>query len=497
MIFTVITAACCMMLGSCGESTGADERFTDNPSSWVTEPEGDDKPVEAETIKWDFSDPALEGWESANQGEGAEVNQTSVVDNADCEDGKALQMFTEADTQQRKKLRTSEQFGFGLYTWKAFIPAMGLNDRASIGSWLWHDDTHELDFEVGSGSAELRASMGLADDEVVAYITSQANPWVQQFARVKTDEWHTFQIELKPVGGKYFATWLVDGVKYAAQQLTFGEEYPFYIFCSVENLKFIGDHWPYQDTYGLWDYVTYTPYDSSMDPSIPADPTNPVDPAPEPDEGETVTWDFEDNQIPGGWNSNTNVGGDGPGYYSVADGKLNLSADDYCTRNQLQYATPVGFGKYTWNLQLPELAGAEKFLTGGTLYTSNEANGYHSVFMSACSGPEDQRTALGATEGQYLLRVYSEVPWVEKYVTVLEPGVDYKFTIELQNAGGSYRIVWSLDDEPVNTLATAFGPDAVKFNFIATAESNAGWMPGDPTTVKYTTTFDSIEYTAY
>nr|WP_299575120.1 hypothetical protein [uncultured Leptotrichia sp.] len=119
-------------------------------------------------------------------------------------------------------------------------------------------------------------------DEVIAYITSQDNPALHQKVKIKKNAWHTFQIDLKLAGGKYFATWLIDDVKCAAQQLTYGQEHPFYIFCSTENLKFVGDSWPYKDNYGLWDYVTYTPYPYSMEPIEPQNQLNPPDPEPEP-----------------------------------------------------------------------------------------------------------------------------------------------------------------------------------------------------------------------
>ena len=119
--------------------------------------------------------------------------------------------------------------------------------------------------------------MAAADDEVIAYITSQDNPFVQQKVKIKKNTWHTFKIDLQLVGDKYFATWLIDDVKCAAQQLNYGQEHPFHIFCSTENLKFIGDNWPYQDHYGLWDYVSYTPYPYAITPVEPTTQINPID----------------------------------------------------------------------------------------------------------------------------------------------------------------------------------------------------------------------------
>ncbi len=493
MINTITIAACYLLMATACDESNKDEKFTDDPQSWVTAPEKGEL-LDNKAAKWNFAD--LDGWELANQGDDP-IDHTSIENNNESEDGKALKIYTEANSQQRKKVRTVKQYGSGLYTWRTYISDLDEAKRASIGSWLWHDDEHELDFEVGSGTSEERTALQAGDDEVIAYITSQANPWVQEKVKIKKNAWHVFQIDLKLVGGKYFATWLIDNVPYAVQQLAFGEEYPFYIFCSIENLKFTGDAWPDKDNYGLWDYAIYTPYSYSIEPITPDNPTNPVDPEPEPEEGETIKWDFTDGNIPGGWNVSTNVGGDGPAYYGVQDGYLNLSNDSYCTTSKLQYSTFVGFGKYTWLIRFPELAGAEKFSAGGTLYTSNEANGYHMASITGWYGPSDERTRLGATANQLLLRIYSEVPWVEKHVAALNPNTDYKLTIELKKSGSNYQFVWYLDDVVVHTLNTTFGPDLVKFAFISSAESNRAWMPGENISQKYTAKFDYIEYTAY
>lgn len=493
MINTITIAACYLLMATACDESNKDEKFTDDPQSWVTAPEKGEL-LDNKAAKWNFAD--LDGWELANQGDDP-IDHTSIENNNESEDGKALKIYTEANSQQRKKVRTVKQYGSGLYTWRTYISDLDEAKRASIGSWLWHDDEHELDFEVGSGTSEERTALQAGDDEVIAYITSQANPWVQEKVKIKKNAWHVFQIDLKLVGGKYFATWLIDNVPYAVQQLAFGEEYPFYIFCSIENLKFTGDAWPDKDNYGLWDYAIYTPYSYSIEPITPDNPTNPVDPEPEPEEGETIKWDFTDGNIPGGWNVSTNVGGDGPAYYGVQDGYLNLSNDSYCTTSKLQYSTFVGFGKYTWLIRFPQLAGAEKFSAGGTLYTSNEANGYHMASITGWYGPSDERTRLGATANQLLLRIYSEVPWVEKHVAALNPNTDYKLTIELKKSGSNYQFVWYLDDVVVHTLNTTFGPDLVKFAFISSAESNRAWMPGENISQKYTAKFDYIEYTAY
>uniref|UniRef100_A0AB33JH18 Toxin-antitoxin system protein n=1 Tax=Prevotella sp. GTC17260 TaxID=3236796 RepID=A0AB33JH18_9BACT len=480
-----------MILAACS-SQDADSRFSNNPISEITTP-ANDSLVESKKQTWQF-DTFGKDWQIANQGNDA-VNHASVIANDECKDGKALKIYTEANSQQRKKIRTVKQYGAGLYTWRTYISDLGETERTSIGSWLWHDDKHELDFEVGSGTGKERKALNLADDEVIAYMISQANPWLHQKVRIKKNSWHIFQIDLKLVNDKYLATWLIDGTPYAIQQLAFGEENPFYIFCSVENLKFVGDTWPYQTNYGLWDYVTYTPYSYSMEPTAPTEASDPVDPAPEPDEGTILKWDM--NEIPQNWNVWTNVGGDGIGYYSASNGALILSNDGYCTTSKFTYGSPVGYGKYTWRVRFPELAGAEKFMAGGTLYTADETKGYHTLTITGWYGNDADRKRLGAKPGQLLLRLYSEIPGLDKAAAVLDPNVDYKLTIELKKVSEKYVIIYSLNDEVLQVLQTNYGTDAVKFMFISSAESDRGWMPGNNISKKYSAAFDYIEYVAY
>lgn len=469
-------AACCMgcIATACTDSIKEENLLTD-PECLATMSE-EVELTAANTLKWNFAD--LNGWVLANQGNDY-VDHSSIVNHAECEDGKALKIYTQAYSQQRKKVKTVQQYGAGLYTWRTYISDLGEVERASIGSWLYHNDEHELDFEVGSGTSEERAELRAAADEVIAYMTSQANPWVHQKVKIKKNAWHIFQIDLKLVNGRYYATWLIDGVAYTERQLNFGEEYLFHIFCSVENLTFTGDIWPTQDNYGLWDYVIYSP-----------DHT-------QPGTGETITWDFENNTIPTGWSPRTNVGSDGGAYYSVQNGQLNLSNDGYCTTANLEYNQPVGYGKYTWRVQLPQLAGAERFTSGGTLYTSNENNGYHTVSITGWYGPEADRNRLGATGNQLLLRIYSEVPYIDTNVAVVNPNTNYDLSIELSETNGRYAITWLLNNQPVYISATTYGPDLVKFLLITSTESDRTWMPGNNITQRYTSKFNYIQYTPY
>ena len=490
----ILMAVAILSAISCTKSD-VDGRFSDNPKSEIGTPQSGTINT-AKQIKWNFDN--TNDWVNASQGENANVSQTSLESNTQAEDGKVVKIYTEANTQQRKKLKTKKQYGAGLYTWRTYISDLGATERVSIGSWLWNSDKHELDFEVGSGTTKERETLKTSNDEVIAYITSQDNPFLSQKVKIKKNAWHTFKIDLQLVGDKYLATWIIDEVKCATQQLNYGQEHPFHIFCSTENLKFIGDNWPYQENYGLWDYVTYTPYSYSIAPVEPSTQTNPIDEAPEPDKGEVKRWNF--NTFPNDWVASTNVGADGVGYNKIQNGKLILSVDNYCGDAKIKYKNAVGYGKYTWSVKLPQLTGiteATNFQIGATLYTTNEDNGFHAITMMAWYGNDADRTRLGAKPGQYLLRLYSEVPGFEAYVATLDPDKDYKFTIELKKAGDKYVIVYYLDGHPLKSLQANYGENLVKFNLITSSEANKGWMRKKPLTTRLDATFNYIEYTAY
>lgn len=197
--------------------------------------------------KWDFNN--LDGWVYSHQDDNP-ANQCEI-------DKGVLKIFTRAQSWDRKKVRTSDRvYTSGRYTWRTYIPQMGEKDQASVGSWIYCDDHHELDFEVGYGTSKARKEANAAPDEMLAYMTSQDFPYTSRAVTLKPG-WHIFEIDLTLKEGKYYATWWIDKEKKQEIQLQFGPEIAFYIFCSVENLKFLGDRIPQQENYGLFDFVRY------------------------------------------------------------------------------------------------------------------------------------------------------------------------------------------------------------------------------------------------
>lgn len=205
------------------------------------------KPSRGVTNKlWDFDN--LNEWQDATQVGG----QNYFIENG------ILTMFTNANSWDRTKIKSIATYTTGTYSWRIFVPAMGEGDKASIGAFLYNDDTHELDFEIGYGAQADRQLLNAAPDEVIAFMTSQANPFQSIPRKLKRGQWYTFSIDLTLNSkNKYIAIWKIDNEIVSSLQLTYGTKSKFKIFCSMENLQFIGDHIPYSQNYALFDFVEY------------------------------------------------------------------------------------------------------------------------------------------------------------------------------------------------------------------------------------------------
>lgn len=205
-----------------------------------------------ESRLWEFN--SLDGWEDASQMLAERINYRITRG--------LLHIYTRANTWDRAKVRTIENsFTDGIYTWRVFVPEMGVGDRASAGAFLYYDDAHELDFEIGYGTSDLREDLNAQEDELIVFVTSQNNPFFSINTKVKRNNWYTLGIELEAInsGRNYYATWTIDGNRVWSQELDYGRGIPFRIFCSMENLRFMGDHKPTQNNYALFDYVRYDP----------------------------------------------------------------------------------------------------------------------------------------------------------------------------------------------------------------------------------------------
>lgn len=203
----------------------------------------------APAARWEMT--SLEGWTLYSQDENPD--QQIVIEN------QMMKIWTRQGSVDRKKARTEKIYTTGRYTWKTYISQMGVGDQASIGSWIYCDDHHEIDFEVGYGKAVDRQKYGVKDGEMLAWMTTQDHPFKSTGVPVSVG-WHVFELDLSLRDGKYFVQWIIDGKVCSEVQQTFGDQYKFSIYCSVENLKFVGDNVATQDNYGLFDWVEFTPH---------------------------------------------------------------------------------------------------------------------------------------------------------------------------------------------------------------------------------------------
>ncbi|MEL1241192.1 LamG domain-containing protein [Flavobacterium flavipallidum] len=196
--------------------------------------------------KWDFN--TLNEWEDATQ-----VGFPNYYIDND-----TLHMFTNANTWDRTKIKSAATYTTGTYSWRVYVPEMGVGDCASIGAFLYSDDTHELDFEIGYGNTAIRQQLNAVSDDLIVFTTSQANPSHSFQTTIKRGQWYTFSITLALNNKKkYIASWKLDNALLTSATLTYGTSTKFKIFCSVENLTFIGDHIPYTQNYALFDWVEF------------------------------------------------------------------------------------------------------------------------------------------------------------------------------------------------------------------------------------------------
>ena len=198
---------------------------------------------------WEFND--LKEWQDDSQNNSP--RSYAIINGT-------LRISTRSQTRDRVKVRTTGCFGAGKYTWRIYVPAMGQGDQASIGAFLYKDDKHELDFEIGFGKASVRKQLKASNTDLVCYCTSQGYPYSSSQLLIESEAWHTLSIEVGyGKNGDYLIKWIVDSKQAKQLQTSFGDDITFTVHCSVENLSFIGDHIPTQENYAIFDYVEFVP----------------------------------------------------------------------------------------------------------------------------------------------------------------------------------------------------------------------------------------------
>jgi chitinase len=170
-----------------------------------------------------------------------------------------LRIETRKASRDRVKVtHCRRDFGEGRYSWRVYVPPMGTGDQASIGAFLYRDDKHEVDFEIGYGKAALRAELGCGPGDLVCYCTSQGFPFSSSQLKIRAGRWYTLAIDLTAgKGGDYLVNWHIDRRVVKTLQTGIKSDVKFGIHCSVENLDFLGDHLAKQKNYALFDWMEF------------------------------------------------------------------------------------------------------------------------------------------------------------------------------------------------------------------------------------------------
>ncbi len=428
-----------------------------------------------ETIRWDFDN--ANGWGYSHQDD-APMAQWWI------EDGR-LKLKTRAGTRDRSKMHTlREDFTEGIYTWRIFLPQIAAGEQVSVAGFIYRDDAHELDFEIGYGTAEARSSCGAKPGELVACMTNQGFPNISNYTPVSTG-WHDFSISLADKGGKYDARWLIDGKECQRQELLFGNETSFRIMCSVENLLFIGDHIPEYDTVGMFDFVSFTgpaasnPYEEpSEEPS--AEPSE----EPGPTQWKETRWDFDNID---GWYYFTHNPEQGKQYYELKDGILYITTKgNTYDRNKLQSrAKSFGEGDYTFCLNVPEIEPHAQVSIGAFIYKDDS----HELDFEIGYGKDYARQSCGAAEGDLVACMTNQQNPHNSTYTVIRPGW-HECTIRLTVVNERYTATWIIDGKECKTLPLNFGP-GVKFQVICSVE-NLQFLGDKMPTRDHTGAFDWV-----
>lgn len=463
------------------------------PSNGTGSTKEDDPKVEeqtAKTYRWDFDN--LDDWTYTHQ-DNATTQQYSL------ENG-ILSIWTRANTRDRSKVKTYQNdFIDGEYTWRINVPNIPAGEQASIAGFIYQDDEHELDFEIGYGSKAVREEYGIAAGDLVACMTNQGHPFKSGYTPIKPG-WHTFTIRMEIKNGFYVAHWIIDGEEKQTLDLDFDTaDAMFRIYCSVENLLFIGDNIPQHETKAKFDYVSFTgnisgSWDGSkIDDPEPEIPQNPENPEPEnPDLGvitgwNETTWDF--NTSINGWYYYTHNPEQGAQCYSIEDGCVKIWTNaNTMDRNKLHTnSRNFGEGEYIFRLFVSDIAPGEKCSIGAFIYCDDK----HELDFEIGYGTEADRAKCGAKSDEMVCHMTNQANPFKSVPCAISKGW-HICKLKLEDVDGKYTATWHVDDVLKNTLHLGFGK-TTKF-LISVSVENLHFL-GDhmPTHTNYAL-FDYVTY---
>ena len=168
-----------------------------------------------------------------------------------------LKITVRGGSGDRRKASVSAGATTGRYKWRLFLPQREANSNMSVGAFIYNNDEGEIDFEIAAGKASERTKYGAKNDELLAYMTSQGNPFHSTAVPVKPG-WHTVELDLSNKNGSIFIQWFIDGKQVKTLQTSLSPSMVFSIWSSVENLGFAGDHPPSKQTTVPFDRAEYS-----------------------------------------------------------------------------------------------------------------------------------------------------------------------------------------------------------------------------------------------
>lgn len=482
----VATAALLIAGASCGTPSDPEKNPGTDPGNNPGEKQ------ELTSLRWDFDN--LDDWYYTHQDNATEDHYS--LDNG------LLSLWTRANSRDRSKVRTYQNdFIDGTYSWRINVPAIPAGEQASIAGFIYMDDHHELDFEIGYGSKAVREEYGIKDGELVACMTNQDFPFKSGYVPI-VPGWHTFAIKMEIKNGFYVAHWLIDGVEKQVLDLDFDEEdAQFRIYCSVENLLFIGDKIPEHETRAKFDYVSFEgnvsgAWDGSKvkeeeaktDPE-PGPGPNPNDPKDDPViiGWNEKTWDFDSNID--GWYYYTHNPEQGAQCYSIEDGCVKIWTNaNTLDRNKLHTNSKYySEGEYIFKLLVTDIAPGEKCSIGAFIYQDDK----HELDFEIGYGTVADRNKCGAKEDEMVCHMTNQANPFKSVPVPITKGW-HVCMLKLEDQDGKFFATWHIDDVQVHSLKLNFGKET-RF-LISVSVENLHFL-GDhtPTHTNYAL-FDYVTY---
>ena len=231
------------------------------------------------TERWDMN-VGQTGWtEDSQEGYNPPINierPNQINYGVPFQNAISARLWFTAGTEERIKIRTDELYPSDndAYIWRIFIPFMEPRGRASIGAFLYNDDDHEFDFEIGYGNKNERDFWKATPDEVLCYMINRSDPSDadnQKPIKVKAGTWHEFEMRIgqdtnNP--GQSDLSFAVDSVIYRFKPLLYSLKM-FSVLCSVEYQPYMGDGDQYRinNPEAYFDYVLHKRPSSNLVPN--------------------------------------------------------------------------------------------------------------------------------------------------------------------------------------------------------------------------------------